>query len=849
MSTIAFIKTSHNNAAGFHYIDDVTSSLKLYQCTFTDDYDTNECDTEIIDVGITNVVKLWHCNNKYTYVLQRDGSLYINTNGPGNSASDFTKKAVLEPGSKLWTFQSSNIPNFLVVKPDGTAWVLGDKSETTGVLKYFGMNSQITDELVQITNIEPHSIRDVWAYGYGTTIFISMTNGRVYAVGDGSCALGIGDNYKASTLTRTDLPNNIVKMIIHKDSYALSSTGQLFVAKYTGIPTTPDQIRAYYSSFEPINFGSEFNIIDIWLVVNEYFNATIYILTSDYKLMFIESDEIEIDMPDPLDYIGETYHILHDFRNITNITHMPDGAGVGLVFYTTTDGKIYRVASATDDSRNIVCNTDINVRFFEESPIGTIRIIRDSSPNISTEYNTITTTTHPAISSSRSAELPNTYTFTINKESELINTLTLLNGKLLTQLNSIEYKYSGEIANDVGGVSRQVFTKICNQLTDLFFTRVTPESEHFVISNNIALRPHSATIGSILAYYLLKEYSIGMRLSNIILSMLLDKKYNITEISALETSKLYTQTMRFSLDMLLETNAQLYLDQYINSIPSSLHPNFILSLPDVDSKTFYDIVQEILSATGSDARRSIYNTYKTQLNSLFNKPKFLETYMLCQYCVYDKDGSENINLTEFVRGFTQVINSRDLVGINDRLINKRLEVERRDNPTWLPEYFTELQETLNDNNIGLSQYIEGNTLTPDFILRRIVISGRKTDDNFSDNISKFIVSLSSDRLVQLVYLWTGLRTISATTKLVINVTKGDLSRLPVAHTCFYTLDLSYYRDYKTLDARLNTFIDSGDTMALAGGGTPNIYIHNIRNGINVHRNRIKLELFILNRIY
>jgi len=482
---------------------------------------------------------------------------------------------------------------------------------------------------------------------------------------------------------------------------------------------------------------------------------------------------------------------------------------------------------------------------------------------ISTGDTSITITEHPSRITSETLlepqlqpvplREPKIYTVTIYN-SELIDTITKLQSVKLKKNDNIIFNYNGQEGVDAGGVSRQVFTKICGELTDNFFTRT--DDHYFVVNTHILFKNYSYTIGQILAYFLFKNYSTRIRLSNLILSLLLDKEYDILEISATsEFPNLFIKIHNANINMLSSSSTEHILNTYINQIPRKLHRLFI---KDTDGdQSFYDIVQEIISTTSTTSKTQIYEEKKTHLNTLFDHRKFVETYLLCKYQYYDQDGNINENLVNFVNGFTSVLSRNKLTKINNTNIEQSLNAERAKNPTWLPEYFEEYSDQLNNANIGLSDFITGSLLTTEFVLSKTILTG-SFNDTINDYINRYVSSLSPNRLEELIYLWTGLRNINSSTKLAIFIkpTKPtDINidqRLPVAHTCFYELEIPNYSNYKALERAMDFFLESGDQMLLAGGGNkkiPNKYVRQIKARKNVRKNSIKLELFILRRIF
>jgi hypothetical protein len=834
----------------------------------------------------TNVSKFWK-NGDAICVVKMDNSVWLRL--ISNSFVHIPNMSGLFI-NKVWLSRY----RCFVLKHDGTLHVCG--RNTNGEFGD-GTETHSLNMFRPVDTIEPYSIQNIWCDEFCT--FITKTDEHLYVCGnnsDGRLGAGISRvsiiNSSVLNYTQSNLSNIRRVIVSYNTTFALGNSGKLYLTGRSRTIRSP----SYTTWFTPVIFSESIVINDFWCVDHFAVDTTIYVLTDTGRLCYFKFNFGEI-----VTTTTDTPFIINDitYINISNINSL--GFANNAISYINNDGHAFYINLTNPDKTPVrfpgdwtqieLNNPDDNIHRSmgmepRTSDANEITIMppevippnnnsqntetnRRSQGRFVTSYRTRNSyrstqhersvsyprSSHTSRPAAQETSRKKTYNLSVGYNTELINTINLLEDKILNIDDSVMFKYNGEIAVDVGGVSRQVFTKICEQLKDIYFTHHN-NSDYYMISLSPIFNKYSATIGSILAYYLSKEYSTQIKLSNVIMCGLLSKPFYIREVTSIEAPELLADAYKFKLDLLLETNAQLYLDKYINSIPVALHDRFIMKpSSDKSNKTFYKIVQEILSATGDSARPTIYSNYKDQLEKLFNYEKFVETYLMYKYCMFDMTGNINTNISEFVRGFTNVLTVDQLVRINKENIDKQLVYERNLHPEWDKSFFDEYEIMLHSNNTGLTEYIEGSTMTNATVLSKIIFYDSDTyNDKLVDLLSQYILSLNINKLKQLVYLWSGLRSVNINTRLVVSITHGEEARLPVAHTCFYTLEISNYSTYEILEARMNMFIDNGDTMTLAGGSSgcqsvsPNKYIRRIKRGINVHKNSVKLELFMINHM-
>jgi hypothetical protein len=654
-------------------------------------------------LDMCNITKVWS-GSSFSYVLKYDGTLWNNENiwNSVKPADDseyqlrYTQVTDIDYVSKVWC---SNTTAF-ALKTDGTLWCIGSNSYGQLGINVFGMVRNFT----QIPYIDPDVVKDVYLHNNATAIVTKTGNICVCGYNSNNI-LGIpgDDNKYVRNFVKLEYISDVSKVTFNDtSSFCLKSDGSLYVAGFSHLVSKTDGTFTLVSQFS--------NIQNIWQT-----STQLFMLKDDGELVYVL-------------LTGDSDTACKVF-NIENVE-------------PNTIQSIY-VKQSTDElvivkSDNTLWHGSANGNQLLLSPL-------DYGFNVLSSNNPDDLPTKPA---------PNEYNVTITKGSALINVLNAL-GRTNTRLNNydtIKYTYTDpnptetssdtneecletslEGGNNSDTLTSVVFKDICSQLESVFFSRDV-DNGYYTITKNKIYNKHSLLIGELLAYYIIHEYSLPLKLSNILLSNLLGKIYNIIDTAELERPDLLCDVDKFSLDMLLEQNAKELLDKYVNSIPKELHSRFIS-----DQETFTKTVDEILALEDLTSRKSLYSKNKVALQKLFDKKVFMETYLENAYLLYEEDGQPNINMTNFVKGFNNILSVEVLSLKNEELINVEMESVRINNPKWSEEYFTKTREVLAENHWGLLRCIEGHSL------------------NSNDIISKIDFKSKIPRRSKLGYVWSGFK--------------------------------------------------------------------------------------------
>ena len=344
-----------------------------------------------------------------------------------------------------------------------------------------------------------------------------------------------------------------------------------------------------------------------------------------------------------------------------------------------------------------------------------------------------------------------------------------INDKCLKSvLKQYKITFKDQIGQDVGGLTKQFFTNVSKQLKK-YFEPFDEGSNRYVFKKN--LDPIQAKfIGELLAFFIINNITINFNISYLYLGRIL---YNYK----LKTSKKKKDTGSKTLDKALSKIDKPNI--YMNDFDLILY--YYLDCSEDDKKILLNIIKNIENIdkeklkSGDDQFYDFYIELLDKTKKKYNfdgdiMKAFLEGFYIDKIYLKNKDIGE-IRVVDLnnILSLTEI----DYKKIEQYIFKDNIDKNIKQKYKHIYGFFRFLILKLNN-----AKYIEYN----DSFIR---------SSNSDDTSLCLRYRNKKDFISTLLIFWTGSINVQNDTSYRIKIVEYDRFSLPVAHTCFNTLDIHH----------------------------------------------------------